>query len=355
MSLQTVGSEARMTVSAIRDAIDAAPPLRERELAARIGISEAELLEARGDGWRVARIDATPGRLIPAVEALGDAMALTRNDWCVSEKIGRYTDFHDGKHAAMTVNPDIDTRMFPQHWVHGFHVEKDTEDSLRRSLQVFDGAGQHVHKVHLTEGSDLAVWAALREDLAVAPAPLAPEPAPAPEGARTNPDRVEVLRREWAKLTDTHQFLMLCRKVKMNRLGAYRVAGAPFVRALQPSAFGDLIRGLSAGGVGSMVFVGNRGCIQIHSGPMDRIAPMGPWLNVMDPRFNLHLRDDKVAEVWAVEKPTKRGPALSVEAFDADGTLIAQIFGLRKEDGAVDETPAFRKIVDTLPDAETAA
>jgi hypothetical protein len=41
-----------------------------------------------------------------------------------------------------------------------------------------------------------------------------------------------------------------------------------------------------------MIFVGNMGCIQIHGGPVEKIVPMGPWINVMDPRFNLHLRAD---------------------------------------------------------------
>ncbi|MEM7711232.1 MAG: ChuX/HutX family heme-like substrate-binding protein, partial [Pseudomonadota bacterium] len=131
------------------------------------------------------------------------------------------------------------------------------------------------------------------------------------------------------------------------RLGAYRVAGDRFARALAPTGFGDLIRGLSRKGIPAMVFVGNRGCIQIHSGPVDCIEPMGPWLNVMDPGFNLHLRDDKVAEVWAVEKPTRRGPVISVEGFDADGLLIAQVFGLRKE-GGPDETVPFRALVGEL-------
>ena len=44
---------------------------------------------------------------------------------------------------------------------------------------------------------------------------------------------------------------------------------------------------------------------------------MGPWQNVMDPGFNLHLRRDRITEVWAVEKQTRDGPTISVEAFDA--------------------------------------
>lgn len=356
LSQTLMGVEAPRRIATIRAAIAEAPALRDRELATRIGVSEAELLEARdpdgkgADGWRVARIEAAPGRLIPAVEGLGEVMALTRNDCCVSEKVGAYTDFHDGEHAAMTVGRDIDTRMFGKHWAHAFHVEKEAEGGTRRSVQVFDAAGGSVHKIHLREGSDLGVWDAMRDGLVIEAVPLTVE-APVPvEGARSNPERADALRREWAKLTDTHQFLMLCREVKMNRLGAYRVAGAPFVRPLGRGAFGDLIRGLSAGGVPSMVFVGNAGCIQIHSGPMERVEPMGPWLNVMDPRFNLHLRDDRVAEVWAVEKPTRRGPALSVEAFDARGMLIAQIFGYRKESEDIDHVEAFRAVTETLPE-----
>ncbi|MEL6684926.1 MAG: ChuX/HutX family heme-like substrate-binding protein, partial [Pseudomonadota bacterium] len=76
--------------------------------------------------------------------------------------------------------------------------------------------------------------------------------------------------------------------------------------------------------------------------------PMGPWQNVMDPRFNLHLRGDHVAEVWAVEKPTKRGMAVSLEAFDARGALIFQIFGMGKE--GRDHRAAWTDIVGALPD-----
>ena len=79
-----------------------------------------------------------------------------------------------------------------------------------------------------------------------------------------------------------------------------------------------------------MVFVGNAGCIQIHGGPIEKVVPMGPWINVVDPRFNLHLRAVKLVEVYRVWKPTRTGDAFSVEGFAPDGELILQIFGYRK-------------------------
>jgi putative hemin transport protein len=113
-----------------------------------------------------------------------------------------------------------------------------------------------------------------------------------------------------------------------------------------------MLNTLAGSGIAVMVFVGNRGCIQIHSGPVNTLKPMGPWQNVMDPGFNLHLRRDHIAEVWAVEKQTREGPTTSVEAFDAEGGLIFQVFGLRKETG--DHRADFAAMVEGLPDADMA-
>ena len=79
-----------------------------------------------------------------------------------------------------------------------------------------------------------------------------------------------------------------------------------------------------------MVFVRNRGMIQIHSGPVKKIKEMNQWLNVLDPEFNLHLRQDLIAESWIVEKPTEDGVVTSLEIFDSEGEQIVTFFGARK-------------------------
>jgi len=334
----------------LRRAMAARSDTGPHDLADSLGVAEAQLLAAR-TGDRVTRIDAHPDRLVPRLCELGEVMALTRNDHVVHEKIGTYANFHPGDHAAMVLTEDIDLRIFPRHWVHAFAVETGHADTLRRSVQVFDAAGTAVHKVFLRPGSDAEAWLNLAADLATAPQDdwLAFDAKAPPEAPRGDPAKADILRAEWARMTDTHQFLRLVSKLKMNRLGAYRIAGAPRAVALAPAAVDDLLAALAGTGVEVMVFVGNAGCIQIHSGPIDTLKPVGPWQNVMDPGFNLHLRRDRVAEVWLVDKPTRRGAALSVEAFDADGGLILQVFGLRKDDA--DHVPAFRAIADALPRA----
>jgi putative hemin transport protein len=319
------------TPEALRVARAEQPRTRDRDLAASLGVSEAELLAAHV-GHGAVRVEAHPDRLIPRLEALGPVMALTRNESCVIEKTGVYRNYQGGGHAGLVVADEIDLRMFPAHWVHAFALERATAAGTQRSIQVFDRAGDAVHKVYLRDGSNLDAWEPLvaairhedqRDTLEVAPrAPV--------EGPSGNPERAGELREAWSRMTDTHQFLSLVSRLKMNRLGAYRIAGEPLARRLGTGAVRGAFEAAAAGGVPIMIFVGNRGCIEIHSGPVHRIVDMGPWVNILDPGLDLHLRGDHVAEVWAVDKPTKRGPAVSIECFDAEGALISQIFGVAK-------------------------
>lgn len=336
----------------IRSARADAPKLRERDVAAQLGISEAQLVAAHL-GHGVSAIDAHPDRVMGAVEAFGTVMGLTRNEHCVIEVDGPYRDYHPGEHAAMVLAPQIDLRIFPRHWVHGFAVEKQTDKGPIRSLQIFDAAGDSVHKVFLRAHSRHESWADTVASLARTGDPALQTAARAPvDGAKVNPEKLDVLRQKWARLTDTHQFLRLTSKLKMNRLGAYRIAGAPFVRPLATGAVDAMLHAVQRAGIEIMLFVGNRGCIQIQTGPIGTLTPMGPWQNVLDDGFNLHLRLDRVAEVWAVDKPTNRGNAVSVEAFDADGMLIFQMFGVGKE--GRDSRPAWQAIVAELPGLDTA-
>ncbi|PRY95726.1 putative hemin transport protein [Hasllibacter halocynthiae] len=326
----------------IRERAAAAPPARERNLAARIGLPEAALIaaHAEGDGpWRSVPIAAAPDRLMPVVQGLGEVMALTRNEHCVIEKVGIYEGWQGGDHAGMILGPEIDLRVFPKHWAHAWAVEKDGEDDLRRSLQIFDAAGDAVHKVFLREGSDVRVWDAASKALCAEGGLPDFAPRVPTEGPKIDPAKAGRLRDGWRRMTDAHQFLILVRRMKLNRLGAYRIAGPPFARRLCPGAVVAALEGLAGSRLPVMVFVGNAGCIEIHTGPLDRVAPTGPWINVLEPRHNLHLRADKVAEVWAVEKPTGRGPALSVEAF-----------GVRKEE--VDHHEPWAELVAGLPAPE---
>lgn len=329
------------------------PQADARSLARAHGLAEAELVAAHaGPTTTATAIDPCPDRLMPHLAALGDLLAVTRNESCAHERHGAYLDYRGGDHAALVVGPEIDLRLFPAQWVHRFALaEPDADGGMRRSLQVFDAAGDAMHKIVLPAGADPAAFdrlvAALRRP--DQPRTLVLAPRRPVEPARADPSRAAALRAGWDRMTDTHQFLSLVRAQKMNRLGAYRVAGAPHARALAAGAVTEALCAAAAAAIPVMIFVGNRGCIQIHGGPIARIVPPAePWLSIDDPRFRLHLRTDRIAEVWRVAKPSRAGLAVSVEAFDAEGALILQIFGSRREGPPA----AWDALVDTLPLSE---
>ncbi|WP_186312371.1 ChuX/HutX family heme-like substrate-binding protein [Cereibacter sediminicola] len=271
-------------------------------------------------------LTAHPERLIPLLETMGSLVAATANPACRIARTGPYRDYQGGAHAAMVFHEAVDLRFFPAHWVQARAVMAEGA----RAIHVFDAAGDAVHCITATEGTDRGRWADLVASLATdAPTPPLAE-RPAPEAPRANPARAGELRADWNRMTDTHQFLRLVARLKMNRLGAYRIAGEPHARALLPDAVARLLGAASADGLPVMAFVGNRGCIQIHGGPIPGLALDGDRLTVRNPDLSFDLDCARIAEVWAVTKPTRAGPAVSVEFFEADGSLIAQLFGMRR-------------------------
>ncbi|MBU0583595.1 MAG: hemin-degrading factor [Alphaproteobacteria bacterium] len=329
------------------------PKMRERDLALQLGISEAELVAAHC-GESVRRIEPRVDDLLTGLEAVGEVMALTRNESAVHEKIGVYDKVVTGKHNAMVLGQDIDLRIFPKVWAHGFAVEKRDGDEVRHSLQFFDDAGDAVHKVHLRPTSALVAYHALVErllsnDQSATVDLKGVEPSPTPESRASATE----LRERWGRMTDVHQFFGMLKTLNLSRHQAVNMVGPDYSWRLDNEALAAMFLHAAAGDMPVMCFVENRGCIQIHSGPVKNIKTMGPWLNVLDETFHLHLRTDHVRELWAVRKPTKDGHVTSIEAYGADNDMIIQFFGKRHEGEG--ERKDWRFLVENLPRIETMA
>ena len=323
------------------------PGVRAREAADALGVSEAELVATTVGDTAIA-LDGDMAALVHGLPAVGRCMALTRNPHAVSEVRGRYGGVELGAHAGQIVGDGIDLRVFLDHWRYAFAV-----DEPRRSLQIFDAAGTAVHKVYLEPEGDPAAWDALvaaRAAKAVRAMTVRVEPAPAPPPPCPD-DEVDVgaLRREWDLLTDTHEFFTLLRRHRLARTQALRLAGAERARRTTGDALHRVLVAAAASGTRALIFVGNRGCLQVYSGSVARILRTGPWLNVLDPAFNLHLREDAIAESWVVSKPTRTGAVRSLEIYDAAGETIAMIFR-KRDDRERAEDPAWGELLDRLPE-----
>jgi len=313
---------------------------RHRDIATELHISEGELIAAHAglslaDGALLGaeRLRAEWPAMIGALEPLGEVMALTRNASCVHEKTGVYRRASHNHHVGLVLGGEIDLRVFYRQWAHGFAVREMKQDEVQRSLQFFDASGHAVHKIFLKPQSDVATYDALvtrfaddDQEAGIAVVPASPAPVELPDA------QIDVagFRAAWAGLRDTHDFFALLKKYSVSRLQGLRLAEPRFVQPLDTSCVLDLLNDAAREKVAIMAFVGNPGMIQIHSGPVHKIAVMGPWINILDARFNLHLREDHVASAWVVKKPTVDGLVTSVELFDARGDTIVMFFGERK-------------------------
>ena len=260
------------------------PRQRDRDVADALGISEAALVAAhvgvtgpRRAWW----ITPDPASLADALARCGPVMALTRNRSAVHEVTGRYGRYEGDAEAGRLLG-GIALEIRPHHWQHAFAVELRGAQGTLFSLQVFDGAGQAVHKVYPQEAG--ARWAALLDALGTG------------DGRQdVTPEAAEAVRMEPSK-----------------------PVGAP----LPKTAIVAALEAARADQVPLEITVGNPGAVQRFAGRIASLMPMGPWQNVMDPGFNLHLRADHLAEARL-----DPGEDACLRGFDEAGSEILRLSG----------------------------
>ena len=308
------------------------PRVRIRDGAKQLGSTEAGVLAAFA-GSHVIRLDGSRLReLWKRMPELGFVMALTRNESCVHERKGIFEEVKmHGPNMGVVVGADIDLRMFFQPWTYGFAVFEDAEAGFKQSIQLFDAQGTAIIKVFLTDQSNQEAFTNIvREfEATIQSTELIPLPTATPHQYADASVDTTAFRQAWSELKDTHDFFPMLKKFNVSRLYALRIAG-DFARKVSNDVVKQLLEHAAATDLDIMVFVGNHGNIQIHTGPVKKILEIPNWINVMDPLFNLHLRLDHIDSVWMVKKPTEDGLVHSVEVFDAAGELIVQFFGKRK-------------------------
>lgn len=331
--------------------------IRIREAAADLGVSEAELL-ATTVGDYSTRLEGDWTELVKRLPELGRVMSLTRNDSCVLEHKGpfqRIDIIGNLPHAMATVIGPIESRVFFGAWKFGFAVQQETPHGLQQSIQIFDEAGTAVTKIFLQEaknnkaGSNVEAYHKLVADFKSSDQRDSIEVTAVkeiPTKAIGDVDKSALLA-DWENMKDTHDFFGMLRKHQVNRLDAVHLADGKFAIQIAKESLKIILDTAAAEKLPIMIFAGNRGNLQIHQGKVQTIRVMETWLNVLDPDFNMHLREDHVDSVWIVKKPTTDGVVTGIEVFDNKKNMIVQLFGLRKP--GIPELQGWRELVEKLP------
>jgi putative hemin transport protein len=335
------------------DALHAEQPrLALRDAAAQLKVSEAELLASTGLGKTVTRLqegDNVPREIMRRALDLGKVMALTRNENGVIERTGVATrlkpqeevagldaDKEKEREARLRniaggyLGGDIDLRFTFKNWKYAFAVVQPGKDGVvTRSLQFFDHSGNAAHKLYVKSDEGVAVFDKLvaefrnplqSADLKVSAAPLKPA-----EKADSAID-VKEYQLAWNELNDVHQFNRLVSEFGMSREQALRLGPVDKVRRVTPLAVRQLLEESARQKLDIMAFLGNDATIQIYSGKLVKVQEAGGFFNVLDPEFNLHLRDSAFHSGYVI----KRAGVTSVEFFDQHGDLVVSFFGVRE-------------------------
>ncbi|MCZ8239708.1 MAG: hemin-degrading factor [Leptospiraceae bacterium] len=312
------------------------PSLRIRDSAEILGISEMELLltERNSDKINIRLLDVSPAEILARLKDLGYVMALSRNDSCVHERKGIYGDLELNGQMGLILGEDIDLRIFLSHWKYALAIEeKYNETEVKRSLQFFDTFGRAIHKIHLNAKSNLQSFLEIKEKYGMMLESLdALEFAVYKQNSNDHSTisvGIEFLQ-DWSELKDTHDFFGLLRKHKISRLQSMVLAEGRFTKRLDTISLQILLDECVLNSIPIMVFVYNPGIVQIHTGAIKNVKVLGSWLNILDSEFNLHLNQEKLAEIWWVSKPTNDGEVQSVEVYDHNKQLVVQFFGKRK-------------------------
>ncbi|MEM8702271.1 MAG: ChuX/HutX family heme-like substrate-binding protein, partial [Pseudomonadota bacterium] len=305
------------------------PKMREKDLAHAIDVSEAEVI-ASFVGFGNRRLAPGFADLFGGLVELGEISILTGNKSAVQENVVSLENFRFDRNTASVFGQNIQARLALSQWAHGYAVERTEGTRVRRSLQFFDRSGDAVHKISARSGTDMKAWDRLVETLSVDDD--AEQALSVIKSALLSSKTPTTLGTQ----TDATQSSGILQDLDFDQINTFKRPGKSAAWPLDTGSVAALLRIASSENIPVMCFVKNAGSRQVHTGHVGNVVEKGQYLNVMDPKFHLHLRLDHIAEVWAVRKPSQKGQVTAVQAFDLDGQQIIQFRGSSGETNSDD-------------------
>lgn len=273
------------------------PKLRAREAAEALRTTEAELFEAKCGENSCRRLRPVAEGFFGFLQDLGGSgefMSLVHNGVAVHEKYGDFADCAFDPEAGEVSGPSISFSADMNNWIYGFAEAREITVRRRQtSLHFFDAHGVAVYALYSSNHTDQAAldevlsrWVA--DDLP----PIEIDPAPSPI----------------SEVPDGSN--------------AFQISKEIVTRALE-SAAEDCIP--------VAITVATGGCTQRHDDVIKTVRPKGPWINVFDKKFHMHLHRENLTEVWCVAGEGDQGRTRSLNVFDSEGRRVFRMAGSSNE------------------------
>jgi putative hemin transport protein len=302
------------------------PKLGQREVAARLGVPEAELVAAH-TGTNAVRLGTDWEGILRRLPAIGPATALTRSTHAVIEQQGTYADVRVEGGIARVDGGVLHLRALLSRWHVGFAVTWETPRGFQRSLQFFDADGVAIHKVLLSASSSDEEFDALADAFESANQE-ATEELPN-SGMRTvshEPLDATSVRAAWETLGRALDLQGWLDGMGVPRTQAFEVLDSRLAERVSRVSYRTVLREAACCSLPLEILVPNHAVAQSHQGRMDAVTEVDSWFNVLDPEFKLHLEARGIASVWIVRGLNRSGVGHHLELHDGDGSLAAGIF-----------------------------
>lgn len=325
-----------------------------REGAAELNTNEAALLLSSDD---VIYLGTDARSIVLSLHKLGLVQCIVRNDLAVHEKTAVYENVSMTPTTGISLNIGaLDLRIFARQWHHVLAVVNHERQPSSYSIQFYDEFGDAIQKVFIEDEANILQWQALVHQFRCTDEPLF-ESKPKFE-AKTFPvlstEQQEAFHQRWDELKDIHHFGSLLETYGLDRLSAYEQAKPELAIKVTTESIEQALLLARENLTEILIFVGNRGIVQIQTGFVHNIVRAHGWLNILDKKeenFNLHLKDSELDQVWVVRRPTRDGIVTCIEAFDKDRNTVVQFFGRRLE--GEQELSSWRAIINQVIESAT--
>ncbi|PPD32667.1 MAG: hypothetical protein CTY19_11100 [Methylomonas sp.] len=305
------------------------PQLRIREAAAKLGVSEAELL-ATQCGKSVFKLLPEWPTILGSLTESDLLMALTRNDAVVHEKISAYSETTGCDDQYLISGTHLQLCLLLSHWQVGFAVTEDSPIGPRHSLQFFNHAGVAVHKCYLSGNDRLPDFQRMVADFQATDQSQDLVLKSAPETAW----RIEQLPPVWQRILICNQMVAQVKPI-LNQA------------SINLAEFRELMHQLAQLQLPIEITVASPAALQLHQGPIQNLRVTGPWFNVLDEGFNLHLNETAVANIQIVCVQFQQHLLHGLLLRDRQAQIILSLFGEFTE--ATGECTIWRDFITSLP------
>ena len=241
-------------------------------------------------------------------------MFLIRSDISVHEKVFNGADLQFKKNKFISKeDSDLILKFNKQLFKHSFFQKKKHGNRELRSFQIFDEIGNAIFKIYL-KGKDKSLFDQIALEYKTE----------YQYELQKESDKGEMMRNVGANFLGTIDFYFIPKN------NAFEIND----KKLNKNSLRNILIKASDSKLPIQIHGLGLGCTQYHYGLVKNIVDYGPWLNVIDKKFNLHILEKNLVKSSLYTYEVNKSQYYSVEFFDDQCNHIlgvTSIKGFEKE------------------------